>query len=119
MVSQGGTFDVTITVGDEAIAEAVVWQVAAVEVRHAANGAAAVPVRSAADMDASQKPEIHHMFRKPDKRPPAIVSLAFAAIAAAPLGFLVLRLAQIGVNLKVDSTRTRSCSYCHGSGSCE
>jgi hypothetical protein len=37
------------------------------------------------------KPEIHHVFRQPDERPPAIVGVGFAALCLLPLGYLLVQ----------------------------
>ena len=42
---------------------------------------------------------ITHQFRVPDKRPPAVVSLAFAALVLSPLAILLLGLPMLGINL--------------------
>ncbi len=109
----------TLSVGDEALAEALVWPLGAVSVSHAPAGegtaAPTQPPPSAAALEAARKPPIQHMFRQPDKRPPAVVSLAFAALSATPLLFLLVRLSQIGVNLKVslDCLCASMCSMGH------
>jgi oligosaccharyltransferase complex subunit delta (ribophorin II) len=101
---QDGHFKISLSVGDDAIQRAVTWQLASVNISHGAADGASVPAVTAAEVASSLKPEIHHVFRQPDKRPPALVSFLFAALAALPLVFLLLRLSQIGVNLKVRPT---------------
>ena len=97
----------TLTIGDEALAEALVWRLGAVSVSHAPAGEGTAtptqPPPTAAQLEAARKPPIQHMFRQPDKRPPAVVSLAFAALSATPLLFLLVRLSQIGINLKAST----------------
>ena len=41
------------------------------------------------------------MFRAPERRPPAVLSAAFALLVLAPLGLLVAMLRSLGVNLRV------------------
>lgn len=41
------------------------------------------------------------MFRAPGRRPPAVLSAAFALLALAPLGLLLAMLRSLGVNLRV------------------
>lgn len=36
------------------------------------------------------QPEIHHQFRKPEKRASSFIALLFTAICLAPLGFLII-----------------------------
>ena len=49
---------------------------------------------------AGPKPEIAHMFREPEKRPPAVVSNAFTILClAAPFAVLFGAWAKLGVNI--------------------
>lgn len=54
------------------------------------------------------KPEIVHLFRVPGKRPPEVISLIFAALAALPLAGLVYGLCRSDVNFKVGFSCLRS-----------
>ena len=96
-VMQAGEFDATLTVADDGIAQAVLWPLGPVNVSHAS---AAVPT-PAAQLLNSRKPEIHHIFQAPGRRPAAAVSMAFTVLSVAPLGFLLIYLSKLGVNLKV------------------
>ena len=111
---QAGLFDVTLSLGDEALEEAVQWQLGSVNVTHAPGGSGASAL-SAAARDSLPKPEIRHVFRTPDKRPPVALSLFFAAATVAlPSAFLLLRLYQLGVSLKV-----RGCRWLHMHAACQ
>ncbi|CAB4024696.1 Dolichyl-diphosphooligosaccharide--glycosyltransferase subunit 2, partial [Paramuricea clavata] len=46
-----------------------------------------------------RKPEIEHMFRQPEKRPPKTVSTAFTILALLPLLILFVAWLKLGVNL--------------------
>ena len=76
-----------------------------VEVRHPTTAEGAeVPAEQPAIWKMVQpKPEIKHMFRRPDPRPPVAVSVLFAALALAPLPVSLIALARMGVNLKAPS----------------
>lgn len=97
-VMQAGEFDTTLTVADDGIAQAVLWPLGTVNVSHAS---AAAPTPSAAQLLNSPKPEIHHIFQAPGRRPAAAVSMAFTVLSVAPLGFLLIYLSKLGANLKV------------------
>ncbi|XP_043791142.1 dolichyl-diphosphooligosaccharide--protein glycosyltransferase subunit 2 [Apis laboriosa] len=47
----------------------------------------------------STKPEIKHMFREPEKRPPAFVSNLFTGLCLAPVLLLFILWAKLGVNI--------------------
>lgn len=51
--------------------------------------------------DYAPRPIISHQFRKPDKRPASVISVAFAGTALVPLALLLVGLQHIKVNLKV------------------
>ncbi len=95
---QTGEFDATLSVADDGIAQALVWQLGPISVAHAS---AASPIASPSQLLNSLKPEVHHIFQAPGKRPPAAVSMAFTVLSVAPLGFLLIHLSKLGVNIKV------------------
>ncbi|PBC25803.1 dolichyl-diphosphooligosaccharide--protein glycosyltransferase subunit 2 [Apis cerana] len=47
----------------------------------------------------STKPEIKHMFREPEKRPPAFVSNLFTGLCLAPVLLLLILWVKLGVNI--------------------
>lgn len=48
----------------------------------------------------SALPEIEHMFRKPERRPPPVVAWVFTAACVVPLLFLLISWISIGVNVR-------------------
>ena len=103
---QAGEFAATLSVADDGIAQALLWHLGSITVAHAS---AAAPALSAAQALKTPKPEIHHIFQAPGKRPPAAVSLAFTVLSVAPLAILLIHLSKLGVNIKVSI----SCSFLH------
>ena len=45
------------------------------------------------------KPEITHVFREPEKRPPTVVSTAFTALCLAPFFVMLIVWMNLGVNI--------------------
>ena len=45
------------------------------------------------------KPEIRHLFREPEKRPPTVVSTAFTGLVLAPFAIMLLCWMKLGVNM--------------------
>lgn len=55
------------------------------------------------------RPVINHIFRQPEKRPPAALSYAFTGLALAPLAVLAYLLIELKANLKVRHAVLDSC----------
>jgi len=83
---QSGVWRVELLLGDVSLAAPLNWQLASLTLTF--KGA---PLPTPFQAHASL-PLITHKFRDPSRRPPAIVSLAFAALAIVPLLALVLML---------------------------
>lgn len=119
---QDGMFTARLLVGDASASSSVSWELGQLELL-LAPGSGTAPenaVRTAAFQPVNNiKPEIVHMFRAPDKRAPAVVSLAFTGLAVAPLVFVVLYvLGGIGANFKgfpIDGTTRLAAMIFHGS----
>ena len=45
------------------------------------------------------KPEIRHLFREPEKRPPQVVSTAFTGLCLVPIGIMLVAWMKLGVNI--------------------
>lgn len=52
------------------------------------------------DEEYARRPEIEHLFRQPEKRPPAAVSTAFIALVCSPWLVLIVLWSRVGVNLR-------------------
>lgn len=88
-----GTFDLVLIVGDAVITNPIRWNLGTLEAKLGASEAPSKPQVRAA------KPEIQHVFRPAEKRPPQAVSMFFTALALAPLLLLLILWLKIGINL--------------------
>lgn len=93
-----GEFEVVLLVGSSSVSKAVRWSLGTVVL----SGPSSKPAhRSIANQrHVFVRPEIHHIFRAPDKRAPAPVSLAFAGLALAPLLLVFIGAGVVGANFK-------------------
>ena len=91
---QSGKWRVELLVGDSFVAEPIQWHVADVTLTFKG---APTPTPFAAH---ASLPTIAHKFRDPARRPLAVVSFVFTALAVAPLvALLVVFLPRVGANL--------------------
>ncbi|WIA23212.1 hypothetical protein OEZ86_010100 [Tetradesmus obliquus] len=99
--SLGGELALSLLLGDPAAPLGVSGSIGSLLLPEAATGSAAPKPKllTAGHQPVNNfKPNIAHIFRTPDKRAPAVVSLAFTGLALAPLALLVLYLGALGVN---------------------
>lgn len=89
-----GTFDLELIIGDSVVSNPIRWVLGTVEAKL---GAAQPPSQPVAK---GPKPEIKHLFRPAEKRPPKAVSMFFTVLAAAPILLLLLIWFKLGINLK-------------------
>ncbi|CAI5481245.1 unnamed protein product [Closterium sp. Yama58-4] len=98
-----GEYTLKLIIGDQVMDNAFDWQLGSVDLDLpvAPETAPKLPARpeSLAERFAA-KPEIAHIFRKPDPRPAFVVSYSFVALVLLPLVVLLVGLAVLGVNLK-------------------
>ncbi|KAG2482125.1 hypothetical protein HYH03_018911 [Edaphochlamys debaryana] len=100
-----GEYEVHVLVGDPTAPKALDYALGTAELLFSAASSAPEPAAALRTAHlqprANTKPEIHHIFRLPEKRPPAGVSLFFTALALVPLAAVVLYVpAATGVNFK-------------------
>ncbi|KOC70802.1 Dolichyl-diphosphooligosaccharide--protein glycosyltransferase subunit 2 [Habropoda laboriosa] len=101
---QSGDYNVELIVGDAVLSNPFQWTVATVNLKF--------PERTLTERGVDKsvfykyksnvyttKPEIQHMFREPEKRPPAFVSNLFTGLCLAPVLLLLLLWAKLGVNI--------------------
>ncbi|CAK9832070.1 Dolichyl-diphosphooligosaccharide--protein glycosyltransferase subunit 2 [Anthophora retusa] len=100
---QSGDYNVELIVGDAVLSNPFQWTVATVNLKFPET-----TLTERADKGVlykyksnvyTTKPEIKHMFREPEKRPPAFVSNLFTGLCLAPVLLLLLLWAKLGVNI--------------------
>ena len=96
---QSGTYSVDLIVGDDLMENSFLWSMASVDLDlpegPEGSTTSATPVSKFAP-----KPEIVHIFRKPEKRPPTYLSMVFLVLTLIPLVGFFVGLQRVGVNLK-------------------
>ncbi|KAK6168009.1 hypothetical protein SNE40_021919 [Patella caerulea] len=92
---RSGKYNVELIIGDPVIENPISWTLATLSLRF--------PEGSATTKESTNqyaaKPEIKHKFNVPEKRPPAVVSLAFSALVLVPVLILFILWIKIGVNV--------------------
>ncbi|KAH8941759.1 hypothetical protein BDL97_14G061800 [Sphagnum fallax] len=102
-----GTYSVVLIVGDETMENSFVWTLASLDLDlpEAPEGTAlppTVPVEVNARF--APKPEIAHIFRQPEKRPPTLLSNVFLGLTLLPLIGFFVGLRYLGANIKLFPT---------------
>lgn len=97
--SVAGDVDVALLVGDPT-ALPLRWDLGTLKLQPAGNASPAKVLTAATMPVVHNKPIITHIFRQPDKRAPAVVSLTFTGLALAPLLLLLLGAGMLQVNFK-------------------
>lgn len=90
-LSYSGTFEMELIVGDSVVSNPIRWVLGTIEAKLGA-------VQPTPTTTKGPKPEIKHLFRPAEKRPPQAVSLFFTALAAAPLLLLLILWLKLGIN---------------------
>lgn len=90
-----GTYSVELIVGDIVISNSFVWKFADVNFKLSSDSPQ-VPEKSSIYQP---KPEIQHLFREPEKRPPVFVSNLFTGLIFAPFLVLIVLWAKLGINI--------------------
>ena len=89
-----GKYNMELIVGDAVIENPFSWPLADVELNFAD-----APTQKDKENQYAKKPEIKHMFREPEKRPPTSVSTVFTGLVFVPLLILFLLWLKIGANV--------------------
>ncbi|XP_001601669.2 dolichyl-diphosphooligosaccharide--protein glycosyltransferase subunit 2 [Nasonia vitripennis] len=99
---QSGDYNVELIVGDAVLSNSFQWTLATVSLKFPEPSASDVVEKSTYRQKPnvySPKPEIKHMFREPEKRPPAFVSNLFTGLCLSPLLVLFVLWYKLGVNI--------------------
>lgn len=94
-LSLSGTYNMELVIGDSVIENPISWLLGEVKLTFHDD-----PVSAPSKEDQyMKKPEIEHIFRKPEKRPPKTVSTLFTGLVLAPVLVLFILWLKIGVNI--------------------
>ncbi|TMW56749.1 hypothetical protein Poli38472_006759 [Pythium oligandrum] len=102
---KSGNHKVELIIGDPAFEKALVWDLGTVELLlgaappQAPSPLYAKPLLHESDTTLKALPEIKHIMRPQDPRPPIVVSLAFAAGVLAPLAGFLLYVLKLKLNI--------------------
>ncbi|XP_011503623.1 PREDICTED: dolichyl-diphosphooligosaccharide--protein glycosyltransferase subunit 2 [Ceratosolen solmsi marchali] len=99
---QSGVYSIELIVGDAVVSNSFQWNLAAVNLKFPELISSEVVEKSTYKREPDiylPKPEIKHMFREPEKRPPAFVSNLFTALCLSPILLLIILWAKLEVNI--------------------
>uniref|UniRef100_A0A803XS55 Dolichyl-diphosphooligosaccharide--protein glycosyltransferase subunit 2 n=1 Tax=Meleagris gallopavo TaxID=9103 RepID=A0A803XS55_MELGA len=94
--SASGTYTLYLIIGDATLENPILWNVADVVIKFPEED---VPSTVQSKNLFVPKPEIKHLFREPEKRPPTVVSNTFTALILSPLLLLLILWIKIGANI--------------------
>uniref|UniRef100_A0A8C3SBR2 Dolichyl-diphosphooligosaccharide--protein glycosyltransferase subunit 2 n=1 Tax=Chelydra serpentina TaxID=8475 RepID=A0A8C3SBR2_CHESE len=94
--SASGTYTLYLIIGDATLENPILWNVADVVIKFPEEEA---PSTVQSKKLFIPKPEIQHLFREPEKRPPTVVSNTFTALILSPLFLLFILWIKIGANM--------------------
>ncbi|EDV20480.1 uncharacterized protein TRIADDRAFT_64329 [Trichoplax adhaerens] len=93
--SQSGNYSMDVIIGDPTFSNQIYWKVGSLSLKFTTTGAAAPSTK----IPPSSKPEIQHVFRVPEKRPPELVSKAFTLLVLSPLVIMFVMWNLFGANV--------------------
>ncbi|XP_029550550.1 dolichyl-diphosphooligosaccharide--protein glycosyltransferase subunit 2 isoform X1 [Salmo trutta] len=94
--SMSGTYALHLIVGDATLENPILWNVADVVLKFLDEEAPAAIQSKTLYMP---KPDIQHLFREPEKKPPTVVSNAFTALVLSPFLLLLILWFKLGANI--------------------
>ncbi|KAA0708004.1 Dolichyl-diphosphooligosaccharide--protein glycosyltransferase subunit 2 [Triplophysa tibetana] len=94
--SISGTYALYLMVGDATLENPILWHVADVLLKFLEEEA---PSTIQTKNVYTHKPEIQHLFREPEKKPPTVVSNAFTALVLSPFLLLLILWFKLGANI--------------------
>lgn len=95
---KSGKYNVELIIGDAIISNPFRWTLAEAELRITGPAAAQATSSPAAPIR-GMRPEIKHMFREPERRPPPVISTLFTGLVIAPLVILFGIWIKLGINV--------------------
>jgi oligosaccharyltransferase complex subunit delta (ribophorin II) len=96
---RSGKYAMHLLVGDAVIANPINWHVADLTLTFPESEAANKVSTDQASNESGNRPEIRHLFREPEKRPPAAVSNLFTLLCIAPIAIMFMGWMLLGVNV--------------------
>ncbi|XP_066558667.1 dolichyl-diphosphooligosaccharide--protein glycosyltransferase subunit 2 isoform X2 [Amia ocellicauda] len=94
--SMSGTYALYLIVGDATLENPILWNVADVLLKFLDEEAPSVIQSKNLYVP---KPEIKHLFREPEKKPPTVVSNTFTALVLSPFLLLLILWFKLGANI--------------------
>ncbi|KAA8593532.1 hypothetical protein FQN60_009648 [Etheostoma spectabile] len=94
--SMSGTYSLHLIVGDATLENPILWNVADVVLKFVDEEAPATIQPKTLYVP---KPEIQHLFREPEKKPPTVVSNTFTALILSPFLLMLLLWFKLGANI--------------------
>uniref|UniRef100_A0A8C6P9U3 Dolichyl-diphosphooligosaccharide--protein glycosyltransferase subunit 2 n=1 Tax=Nothobranchius furzeri TaxID=105023 RepID=A0A8C6P9U3_NOTFU len=94
--SMSGTYSLYLIVGDATLENPILWNVADVVLKFVEEEAPAAVQPKTLYVP---KPEIQHLFREPEKKPPTVVSNTFTALVLSPFLLLLILWFKLGANI--------------------
>ncbi|RWS24210.1 Dolichyl-diphosphooligosaccharide--protein glycosyltransferase subunit 2-like protein [Leptotrombidium deliense] len=96
-----GKYTVSLIIGDAVVSNPFVWKISSVKLTFPSSREATQTEKAPwMQMHYGMRPEIKHMFRQQEKRPPTVVSDTFSVLVCIPLLILIGLWVKIGVNLR-------------------
>ncbi|KAK0401607.1 hypothetical protein QR680_015873 [Steinernema hermaphroditum] len=93
-----GVYNVRLIIGDFAVPLGINWNL--MDVKVTVPKVAAPVVKKSQQIIYEKLPEINHIFREPEARPPQVVSTAFTFICLAPFALLIILWLRVGINFE-------------------
>jgi len=91
-----GQYNVRLILGDASVTNPVDWVFAEIQLKIPSTKPAELPKSQMVDYN--PKPEINHLFREPEARPPNFAADVFAILCASPLLLVIIAWLKIGIN---------------------
>ncbi|KAI5711985.1 hypothetical protein M8J76_011083 [Diaphorina citri] len=95
---QSGVYSVSLIVGDAVVANSFVWDIATIQLKLTESPSPAAS-HTSKQLYYKPKPEITHMFREAERRPPVFVSNLFTALVLLPILILFILWGKLGINI--------------------